>query len=64
MKSDKELADQLDAEDRLRGRGYEKQICPKCNGYGQFGSVVCWQCEGKGHIWKHQLRSEGNEDGG
>lgn len=32
MKSDKELADQLDAEDRLRSRGYEKKTCEKCNG--------------------------------
>jgi DnaJ-class molecular chaperone len=48
---DIELADRLDAEDRLRNRGYEKQTCERCNGFGQFGSIQCPRCEGKGYWW-------------
>jgi hypothetical protein len=39
------------SEDRLRNRGYEKRACGKCNGYGQFGSVQCWHCDGLGYRW-------------
>lgn len=55
MKTDKELADELDAQERLETRGYVRETCPKCNGYQQFGSVMCWQCEGKGYIWRAPL---------
>jgi DnaJ-class molecular chaperone len=48
---DIELADRLDAEDRLRNRGYEKRTCERCNGFGQFGSIQCPRCEGKGYWW-------------
>lgn len=50
--SDKELADELDAQDRLIARGYKRETCPKCNGYGALGSVQCWQCEGRGYYWQ------------
>lgn len=57
MPKDKELADQLDAEDRLRNRGYEKVTCPRCGGgYGGVGQIqpdiICWKCEGKGYLWE------------
>lgn len=34
MKTDKELADELDAKDRLRRRGYTQKPCLSCNGKG------------------------------
>lgn len=58
-KSDKELADELDARDRLIARGYERVKCPKCDGLGlRFGDVQCWQCEGKGYYWMPPLMKE------
>lgn len=57
-KSDKELADELDARDRLTNRGYKQATCPKCNGYGACGSVQCWKCEGKGYYWEPPLMKE------
>jgi DnaJ-class molecular chaperone len=51
-KSDREIVDELDARDRLVARSYERKTCPKCNGFGQFGSIQCWQCEGKGYYWE------------
>jgi hypothetical protein len=38
MKTDKELADELDAQERLRNRGYKKELCSKCNGLGHVTS--------------------------
>lgn len=58
MKSDKELADELDARDRLEARGYKRETCPKCKGFGQFGSIQCWQCEGKGYCWQAPLMKQ------
>ena len=52
-KSDKELADELDARDRLRARGYERVPCEKCNSLGLEGfDIVCSRCEGKGYFWQ------------
>jgi DnaJ-class molecular chaperone len=53
MKSDKELADELDAQDRLRNRGYEQVACEKCGGLGFEGfDIACSKCEGKGYYWQ------------
>lgn len=53
MKSDKELADELDAQDRLTARGYKRVPCEPCRGTGQRGpDINCWHCEGKGYIWQ------------
>jgi DnaJ-class molecular chaperone len=52
-KSDKELADELDARDRLRARGYEQVKCPACQGLGMEGfDIACFRCEGKGYYWQ------------
>ena len=56
--SDKELADKLDAQDRLIARGYTKVTCEKCKGLGQFGSIECWRCEGRGYIWQAPITKE------
>lgn len=58
MKTDKEIADELDAKDRLIARGYKQLKCEKCNGFGQFGSVVCWKCEGRGYYWQAPITKE------
>lgn len=60
-KTDKELADELDAKDRLIARGYKRQTCAKCNGFGQFGSIQCWRCEGKGYTWEAPLMKESQQ---
>lgn len=57
-KTDKELADELDARDRLEARGYKRVTCTKCNGFGQFGSIQCWQCEGRGCNWEAPITKE------
>jgi DnaJ-class molecular chaperone len=52
-KSDKELADELDAQDRLLARGYERETCEKCGGRGLEGfDVACSRCEGRGYYWR------------
>lgn len=52
-KSDKELADELDAQDRLRNRGYERKTCDRCGGRGQSApDINCWQCHGRGYYWQ------------
>jgi uncharacterized paraquat-inducible protein A len=54
--SDKELADKLDAQDRLRARGYEKVACEKCDGLGLEGfDIACSRCGGKGYHWRAPL---------
>lgn len=57
-KSDKELADELDARDRLEARGYQRVTCPKCKGFCQFGSIQCWKCEGKGYCWEAPITKQ------
>lgn len=55
-KPDKDLADQLDAEERLLSRGYTKARCKSCFGTGlrPKGRYVteCWPCEGRGFYWR------------
>lgn len=54
MKSDstKELADRLDAEERLRKRGYTKRRCDTCKGGTDFRLAGrCYSCGGKGFRW-------------
>lgn len=48
--SDKELADELDAADRLIARGYKRVQCSSCQG---FGVMV------EGFAGKHRLRNGG-----
>lgn len=51
--SDKELADRLDAWERLEARGYKREACENCGGIGQsHPDIVCNRCEGKGYYWQ------------
>ncbi len=53
LKTDRELADELDARDRLEARGYKRKLCDKCGGTGQsYPDIVCNKCEGKGCRWE------------
>lgn len=56
MKTDKELADELDARDRLIARGYKLVKCDVCAGYGHLGSnmftPICPTCNGRGQRWE------------
>jgi len=57
--SDKELADQLDARDRLFARGYRQVPCQKCGerGFTEHStggvpwSYPCVYCHGHGYNW-------------
>jgi len=58
--SPKELADKLDAEDRLTARGYTKEPCKFCKGRGilinQYGETLqCCDCKGEGGEWKRPI---------
>lgn len=60
MKTGKELADQLDAEDRLRNRGFLKLTCEHCKGTGyliprKLGYRWCPHCDNRGFKWKAPL---------
>jgi len=62
MKSDKELAEQLDADKRIRSHGYKKKTCPYCNGIGidqsprrNYVGTRCYPCGGKGYTWEAPL---------
>lgn len=61
--TDKELADELDAQKRILAHGYTKENCPTCKGTGWLVSeylalankgrkVECFACGGKGYKWK------------
>lgn len=63
MKSDKDLADHLDAQDRLRSRGYKWKKCDHCKGIGfiivsrinqnEFAATHrCVPCDGRGGTWE------------
>lgn len=60
MKTSKELADELDAQDRLMARGYAKVKCESCEGKGYcthaqnqwINPWICIECGGKGWTWK------------
>lgn len=62
MKTDKELADELDAKQRIRSHGGEWVICSKCHGVGRttFGgkgmmglnTATCFHCDGRGGRWE------------
>lgn len=55
-KSDKELADELDARERLENRGYKKVACEKCGGIGwSTPNDPCLRCGGKGYHWQAPL---------
>lgn len=60
-KSDKELADSLDAYDRLIARGYKRVSCDKCKGIGYARDsfhnwgIPCSSCEGRGFHWEAPL---------
>jgi DnaJ-class molecular chaperone len=67
--SDVELANQLDAEDRLRNRGYTKTECPSCRGAG-WGrnpwnrNIPCSMCDGRGYFWQAPLTKTTTEQKG
>lgn len=57
--TDKELADHLDAQDRLRARGLERYTCETCKGTGAnkhqsiyLPYVPCFHCRGRGYTWE------------
>ena len=50
--TDKEFADELDAQDRLRARGYRQKTCPSCKGSSNEHTFTCWRCKGKGVVWE------------
>lgn len=52
--SDKELADKLDAQDRLIARGYVRVTCKACDGLGisRRDGLPCYQCDGRGFYWR------------
>lgn len=58
MKTSKEIADELDAQERLLARGYIKEPCQICKGTGKLNAVnlgyviECRECEGRGFAWK------------
>lgn len=64
MKTDKELADDLDAKKRIREHGGLWKNCSKCNGTGQvaldhgpgkharWSINECFSCGGKGGHWE------------
>lgn len=60
-KSTKELADELDAQDRLKARGYIKEQCSVCKGTGYmiragvFSSDECILCHGEGFTWQSPI---------
>lgn len=60
--TDKELADHLDAQDRLMARGLVKKQCEQCKGNGIAETRLlaetglsfvteCSTCGGKGYFW-------------
>lgn len=65
MKTDKEIADTLDARERIRKHGGTWVRCPKCGGLGYttFGGKgmmglntgTCFSCDGKGGKWEFPL---------
>lgn len=53
-KTDKELADEVDARKRLEKNGYRRVTCKSCNGFkGDDG--YCMACGGKGYHWESPL---------
>lgn len=55
--TDKELADALDARDRLIARGYKRVKCDRCNGTGLFEDFrgkehICPFCNSSGEVWQ------------
>ncbi len=54
-KSDKELADELDAKKRLKDHGYRQRVCSSCNGASSPQTYFCVNCGGKGYTWEAPL---------
>lgn len=62
MKSDKELADEIEARERLVARGYTKIACKYCGGFGKVPNpshkglfFECVSCDGRGYTWQAQF---------
>lgn len=51
-KTDKELADEVDAQKRLEKNGYRRVTCKSCNG---VSLRYCPACGGKGYHWEAPL---------
>lgn len=53
-KTEKELADELDAKDRLTARGYVRETCKSCGGIGTNPrtDMPCFSCDGRGFHWR------------
>lgn len=55
MKSDKELADDLEAKKKLENAGYKKKPCPNDNCIKDRVKGHCFTCNNKGYIWQAPL---------
>ncbi len=53
-KSDKEVADELDARDRLKARGAVWMTCRACEGLSEIIGY-CPSCQGNGGRWSFPL---------
>lgn len=53
-KTDKELADEIDARKRLKERGYRRKPC-RCLLYLPYATESCPLCHGKGYTWEAPL---------
>lgn len=52
MKTDKELADELDARKRLERHGLRMVDCPHCSIRDRVEGRHCPACGGKGYTWE------------
>jgi hypothetical protein len=62
----KELADKVEAEERLKARGWIKELCLSCRGKGllmnQYGELIkCPTCRGEGGEWNEATPTLGSE---
>lgn len=55
-KTDKELADELDAQSRLKRKGYRQRPCVNLNcAKDRIRGMRCLTCGGKGYTWEAPL---------
>ena len=62
--TDKELADRLDAEKRIRNHDGTWKSCPDCNGLGfnpHSNMSQCWTCQGRGGLWEFPLMRQAHD---
>lgn len=63
--TDKELADRLDAEKRIRNHGGTWKTCPRCKGAGydfpHSGMLPCFVCNGRGGEWEFPMMRQAHD---